>query len=217
MLVAQESEDRFSDEEIVGNTLTLLMAGEDTTAHTMAWTTLLLAQRPDIQSCWAGEAIEVLGERRFVDEFETAGRLLYGEAVLRESMRLRPVVPLTGFEPLIDVTISGVRIPAGTVVVTMFRHAGLHESGVERATELDPDRWLEEGGSAPDQKSFLAFGGGPRFCPGRNLAFLEAKAGMATIARNFELEFDLSGAAVREKTNFTTVPENLRIQLRPRG
>jgi len=44
----------------------------------------------------------------------------------------------------------------------------------------------------PGQKSFLAFDAGPRFCPGRNLAFLKAKAGMATIARNFAVEFDES-------------------------
>ncbi len=217
MVAAQETEDRFSDEEIVGNTLTLLIAGEDTTAHTMAWTTWLLAQRPDSQADWAEEAIEVLGEREFVDDYEMVGRLAYGEAALRESMRLRPVVPLTAFEPLADVTIAGVQIPAGTPLVTMLRHAGLHESGIVRATEFDPERWLEKEGSAPDQRSFLAFGSGPRFCPGRNLAFLEAKAGMATIARNFEIELDEHAAPVREKANFTTVPENLRIRLRPRG
>jgi cytochrome P450 len=218
MLAAQQKEGRFTDKEIVGNTLTLLIAGEDTTAYTMAWTTWLLARRPDIQARWAEEASEVLGEARFVTDYEKVGELAYGEAVLRESMRLKPVAPFTGFRPIDEVTIGGVRIPAGTQVIVLLRHAGLYESGVERALEFDPERWLgDDEGAAPDQKSFLAFGAGPRFCPGRNLAFLEAKAGMATIARNFEFELDQSGGPVTEKQNFAMVPENLRVRLRPRS
>jgi cytochrome P450 len=53
MIAAQETEDKFSDEEIVGNTITLLIGGEDTTAHTMAWTAWLLARNPDAQARWA--------------------------------------------------------------------------------------------------------------------------------------------------------------------
>jgi len=83
MIVAQETEDKFSDEEIVGNTITLLVGGEDTTAHTMAWTAWLLARNPDAQARWAEEAREALGDNRFVDEYETVDRLRYGEAVLR--------------------------------------------------------------------------------------------------------------------------------------
>lgn len=215
MLAAQQTEDKFSDEEIAGNVLTLLLAGEDTTAYTMAWTTWLLARRPDIQERWAEEARAVLGDARFVEEYEQVGELAYGEAVLRESMRLKPVVPFTGFSPLEDVTIAGVHIPARTPIAVMLRHAGLYESGVERALELDPERWLEgDGPAVPDQRSFLAFGAGPRFCPGRNLAFLEAKAGMATIARNFEIELDESSGPVTEKQNFAMIPENLRVRLR---
>lgn len=218
MLAAREKEGKFSDEEIVGNTLTLLVAGEDTTAHTMAWTTLLLARRPDIQERWAAEAIDVLGKDRFVGKYEKVGELAYGEAVLRESMRLKSVAPLTPVEALADVTIGGVRIPAGTQLWLMLRHAGLYESGVERALDFDPERWLEDDQqAAPDQKSFLAFGAGPRFCPGRNLAFLEAKAGMAAIARNFEIELDESGGPVSEKMNFVMVPQNLRVRLRRRA
>ncbi len=218
MIAAQETEDKFSDEEIVGNTLTLLIAGEDTTAHTMAWTAWLLARNPDVQARWAAEASEVLGDRECVDEYERVDRLRYGEAVLKESMRLRAVIPVTAVEPLVDVTIAGTHVPAGTLLLVMLRHAGLYESGVDRALEFDPERWLEDGGrSAPDRRSFLAFGAGPRFCPGRNLAFLEAKAGMATIARKFELQFDESAGPVGESSaSFFSLPENLRLRLRPR-
>ena len=91
MLAAQEAEGAFTDEEIIGNVFTLLLAGEDTTAHTMAWTLWFLASRPEVQGRWANDAREVLSEHPFPADYETIERLSYGEAVLRESMRLKPV------------------------------------------------------------------------------------------------------------------------------
>jgi cytochrome P450 len=83
MLAAQEADDAFTDEEIIGNVFTLLIAGEDTTAHTMAWTLWSLASRPEIQDRWANEAREVLGEHPFPADYEAIERLSYGEARCR--------------------------------------------------------------------------------------------------------------------------------------
>ena len=74
----------------------------------------------------------------------------------------------------------------------------------------------EDGLEAPSQKSFLAFGAGPRFCPGRNLAFLEAKTALGTIARNFEVELDPDAVPVTELLGFTMSPRGLRVRLRER-
>jgi len=75
----------------------------------------------------------------------------------------------------------------------------------------------EDAGGAPDQKSFLAFGAGPRFCPGRNLAFLESKTTMAMIALNLHIELDESAGPVSEHNTFTLVPKGLRVRLRERA
>jgi cytochrome P450 len=213
MLAAQRDDETFTDEEIIGNTFTLLIAGEDTTAHTMAWTSWFLSQRQDIQSRWAQEAREVLGEDRFPTDHELVARLSYGEAVLRESMRLKSVANGIAVEPVADATICDTHIPAGTRLLLETRHAGRSASGAK----YDPGLWLKDGeGTVPDQKSFLPFGAGPRFCPGRNLAFLESKTAMAMIARNFELELDETGGPVQEQFSFTVVPKGLRVRLRER-
>jgi len=119
-------------------------------------------------------------------------------------------------ESLADTTIAGTHIPAGTRLWLPTRHAGV--GAVERGGEFDPERWLgdDEAGSAPDQKSFLAFGAGPRFCPGRNLAFLEAKTAMAMLARNFEVELDQTKEPVKEQLSFTMIPKGLHVRLRER-
>ncbi|HWB70067.1 MAG TPA: cytochrome P450 [Solirubrobacterales bacterium] len=211
MLAAQLSDGSFDDGEIFGNTMTLLFAGEDTTAHSMAWALWYLAREPEAQERWAQEATEVLGDDPVPADHETVGRLLYGDAVLRESMRLKAVAPALMHEPLADVEIAGVRIPARTRIVIPTRHINREACG----REFDPDRWLD-GKRAPDQRSFLAFGAGPRFCPGRNLAMLEARSAMAMIARDFELELDESGGPVKEYFGFVMVPRGLRVRLRER-
>jgi cytochrome P450 len=63
----------------------------------------------------------------------------------------------------------------------------------------------------------LAFGAGPRFCPGRNLALLESKAALSMISRSFEWELDESAGPVREAFEFAIVPRGLRVLVRGRG
>lgn len=209
MIAAQESDGTFTDEEIIGNTLTLLLAGEDTTAYTLGWTIWLLGSRADVQTRLAMEASEILGENRFPTEYETVAGFDYGEAVLRESMRIKSVSNMSPVEPLKDTTICDTHIPAGTRLLLLLRFAALGE----RADNFEPERWLEEDNSDPKS---LSFGAGPRFCPGRNLAMLEAKSALAMIARNFEIELDHTGGPVSEYFNFTMIPKGLRVRLRQR-
>ncbi|MGO9763862.1 MAG: cytochrome P450 [Solirubrobacteraceae bacterium] len=213
MIAAQEQDNTFTDAEIVGNVFTLLLAGEDTTAHTMAWTLWYLSQQRDIQARWTDEADHALGDERSPSMYDTIGELRYGEAVLREAMRLKPVAPVLFLETLTDTLLADTHLPAGTRLLLLTRQAGLRATG--RAREFDPSRWL--GKQAPDQKTFLPFGAGPRFCPGRNLAFLESKAALAMIARNFHIELDQSEGPVTETFQFTMAPNALRIRLTDRA
>jgi cytochrome P450 len=212
MLAAQQADGSFTDEEIISNALTILTAGEDTTAHTLGWTIWLLASRPDVQARMSQEADALFGEHPFPVDYDTVNALQYTEAVLRESMRLKTVGPLLALEPLADATICDTHIPAGTRLLLLLRQAGF---GEEPTSEFDPQRWLDDD-EARARKS-LVFGAGPRFCPGRNLAFLEAKAALATIARNFEIELDTSRGPVTETFNFAMMPRGLRVRLRERA
>lgn len=217
MLVAQEADGSYTDDEIIGNTLAILTAGEDTTALTMGWAVWFVVSRPDMQARLAQEA-EVLGEDQFPRDHETVELLPYSEAVLRETIRLRSVVPMIPVEPLMDTTICGTHIPAGTRIMLLTHYASL-QADVCEDENFVPERWLGEGDDdlrAPNQKAFLGFGAGPRFCPGHNLAFLEAKAALTMIARNFEMEFDDSLGPVREDFTFAMAPKGLRVRLRER-
>jgi cytochrome P450 len=213
MLAAQREDGSFTDQEIANNVLTLLIAGEDTTSHTLGWTMWLLATRPDIQERLAAEAVEVLGGDAFPVEYEATQQLSYTEAVLQESMRLKSVTPVIGVEPLENKIICGTKIPAGTRLLLLLRQACRTAAG--RSEDFYPERWLKDSDETRAPRS-LTFGAGPRFCPGRNLAFLEAKSALAMIARNFELELDDSGGPVRESFGFAMTPRGLRVRLHER-
>ena len=131
----------------------------------------------------------------------------FGEAVFRETARLKSTAPLLFFEPNQDTTAGGVELPEGTRIVCLTRQIGRPR----RRERFDPERWLADG---TDARTFLSFGAGPRFCPGRNLAFLEGKTALAMVARNFTWE--PAGAEPREHFGFTMRPTGLQVTLHPR-
>jgi cytochrome P450 len=196
----------YSEADVLGNVFTMLFAGEDTTANTLAWATWVLANDRPAQRRLAAEADGALGTARTPESAEAADSMRFAEAVFRESARLKSTAPIIFVEPYADTTAAGVHLPAGTRVAALTRQAGRPE----KVARFDPDRWLEP----ENNPVFLPFGAGPRFCPGRNLAFLEGKAALAMLARNFEIE--PAGPPPREHFGFTMSPSGLRVRLRPR-
>src|SRR4029077_11455832 len=125
------------------------------------------------------------------------------------AMRLKAVAPGLVVEALHDTEGAGVSVTAATKLILLTRHAAICREPT--LDGFDPAR------QQPDQKAFLAFGAGPRFCPGRNLAFLESTSAMAMIARNFEVALDATGGPVTEHLSFTMVPQGLRVRLTERA
>jgi cytochrome P450 len=216
MISAQEREGRYSDDELFGNTMTMLLAGEDTTAISLAWTTWFLARHPDVQQQLAAEARELLGDEVLPPSHAHVSQFSYGDAVLREAMRLKPAAVAIVVEALDETAVDDVCIPAGTRLMLLTRYAATQNANFARAEMFDPARWLTSENGARETRSFLAFGAGPRFCPGRNLAFLEGKAALAMLARNFKITLDPTAGPVEERFGFTMAPSGLRVRLEPR-
>ena len=131
----------YSEPDVIGNVFTMLFAGEDTTANTLAWATWLLAQRPGRPGAAAAEADAALGDDRTPQTAEAADAMVFGEAVFRESSRLKSTAPIIFVEPKADTAVAGVELPAGTRIACLTRLAG-RPDGPER---FDPDRWLANG------------------------------------------------------------------------
>lgn len=219
LLAAQADEDvEFSDLEIFGNVFTFLLAGEDTTANTMAWMLYFMAQYPETQKQMQAEADAVLANSLTVASYEQVNKLQFIEAVAHETMRFKPVATFLGLQALTDVTIKDLQIPQGTPVIVLIRSKGLEESEFEAAAEFKPERWLNYArqDNPHHKKSFAPFGGGPRLCPGRSLALLEIKMALSTICRHFDVVRVDPKREIEERFVFTMMPQDLMISLRPR-
>lgn len=218
MLVAAE-EEKFTDHEIRSNLMTLLLAGEDTTALSVAWTIYLLCKHPEIQTKLQQEADEFIkSPATFMEDYQAVNSgLPYTTAVAMEAMRLKPVAPLLLFEATRDVEIKGYLFQKGSTILTQNRHGSMQPEYFENPTKFYPERWLiareKRKSVGHNTDAYSPFGGGPRFCPGRNLAMLEMKLLISMMMKNFTIEMTTPMDDVKEIMAFTMGPSAYNIKL----
>ena len=218
LLAHDEDGAPLSDLEIQGNIITILLAGEDTTAHTLTWLLYLITEHPEVQQKMQQEADAVLGADTLPKDISTVEQLTYIEAVAHETMRLKSVAPLMFLEPNRDVELAGIAIPKGTFLMLVNRHGALQEENFSNAHAFKPERWLESNPTTctHNRNASIPFGAGPRFCPGRNLAMLEIKMAMAMLCRNFSITRVESERPVQEIFSFTMMPDKLMVKFAAR-
>ncbi|MFL6697064.1 MAG: cytochrome P450 [Vitreoscilla sp.] len=224
---SDEQGGRLTEADLVGNVLTVLLAGEDTTANTLAWTLHLLHTHRDAWNDLVAGVDAALGDDDMPRHFDVARGLDAIEDCVNESMRLRPVAPATLLENNDDVVIEGILLPRGSMVICLMRPGTVDPHAAADAPSFRPARWRELHAAAQPAagdasrsllKSSMPFGSGPRMCPGRYFAMLEMKMVLATIARNFEL-VDVAtddGQEPAEYLAFSMFPVGLKIRLKAR-
>jgi cytochrome P450 len=214
LLVAAETDAAFDAREIADNVLTMLLAGEDTTANSLAWTLYFMARHPEIQERMHAEVATVTGGGELAT-FAQTRELPYADAVINEAMRLKPVAPLNILEANRELRIGGLQLRKGDAVAILSRAIARRETAEPQ--RFDPERWLraegEGGRRTVNPRSFLPFGAGPRLCPGRSLALLEMKVVLAMVARRFRVEAACDLDQVTERLAFTMSPCGLRLRL----
>lgn len=216
-------ESGIDDEQVAGNVLTMLLAGEDTTANTLAWMIHLLWLNPETLAHATEEVRRVVRDAAS-PTFDEMAQLNYVEACAHETMRLKPVAPILPLQAVHDVTVGDVRVPAGVIIQNIMRSDSVSDSHVPRAASFEPERWLAgvDGVVGPGalanaaKRISMPFGAGPRICPGRYLALLEMKMAIAVLLGNFEIENVATpdGGEAREHLAFTMQPVGLRMRLR---
>lgn len=166
LLVAARFEDgeAMSDSEIRDQLMTLLLAGHETTATALAWAFDQLFRNP--------AALERL-------TFELAGDgQKYLDAVITETLRIRPVVPQVGRELTAPGELGGYELPAGTAVMPCIYLVHTREDVYPDPYAFRPERFLDGG---PDTYSWIPFGGGTRRCLGGAFATLEMNVVLRTV------------------------------------
>lgn len=221
IVAADRPESGIDDRQVAGNVLTMLLAGEDTTANTIAWMLYLLWRHPAALARATEEVRRAVADPG-APAFEEIGRLEFVEACAHETMRLKPVAPILALQTLHETTIGDVSVPENIVIICLMRRDSVSEDHLPHAAQFEPERWLGEGGpgaaASSAKRLSMPFGAGPRICPGRYLALLEMKMAMATVLGKFEIESvdTPDGGEAQEKLSFTMAPVGLTMRLRAR-
>jgi cytochrome P450 family 135 len=189
LLAEDEAGQRLSDAEVRDELMTLLLAGHETTATGLAWSFDLLLHAPAVLARASG------GDERYLD------------AVVKESLRLRPVIPGVGRVVRGDsFRLGDYVIPPGVEINPSIRVIHRREDLYSHAREFDPDRFLVE--EPPDTYTWIPFGGGTRRCLGASFALTEMRIVLARV---------LERAALRAADPKPAEVQFRMITLAPRG
>jgi cytochrome P450 len=200
-----ETGEAMTDEQLIDNLATFLLAGHETTAKTLTWTLYLLARAPEWQERVREEVAEVTQGAAVTAEM--IARLPITQRVLKESMRLYPAVPAMTRVNTQAVNIGGIDFPSPALLVIPIYIIHRHQALWSDPDRFDPDRFLTEREAAMKRTQFMPFGIGPRVCIGASFAMTEATAVLATFLQH-----------VRVGWNGVHAPEPVsRITLHPRG
>lgn len=216
LLVQQELQGKFTDNELFGNVFTTLLAGEDTTSNSISWTLYYLTQHPDILAKIQEEADTVLGDDPLAMTYEKMTELKWTEAAANEAIRLKPVSPMLYMEALEDVVINNFKIKKGQSVILQNKVPQTSEHNFFEAERFNPERWMLKCPFTHNANTIKAFGAGPRYCPGKNLAIHEMVMAISMICKNFDISLAVDPSKIQERFAFTMFPENLILNIKQR-
>ena len=217
MLLEMRDEDGsgLDDEALRDETMSLFLAGYETTAASVAFGLARLAQDPALMAPLVEEVDRVLGDRR-----PTAADVRDLPAVTRffqETLRLDgPVyfLPRTAAE---DDVIDGYPIPAGTMVALMLDRIHRHPSAWEDPERFDPDRFLPERAARRPATAWIPFGAGQRQCIGKGFAIMEGVFLLAMLVQRYRFA-PIPGQRSLAQLSLTRRPrDGVRLRVVPRG
>lgn len=205
LLAAQDADgSTMSDQQLRDESVTLFVAGHETTANALAWSLHLLSRHPEIRARLQAE-VDSLGGK--VPAFADLARVPMAARVFKEALRLYPPLTILVRQALEDLVIGGVEVPKGRVIFVPTWSLHRDPTSWPDPEKFDPDRFLPEREAERHRGAWLPFGLGPRVCIGNHFAMMEGPLVMTRLLQLVDFEFSQQG--VIEPDDFAT--------LRPRG
>ncbi len=176
----------MQDPHLIDEVVTLIVAGNETTAGTMNWAWYLLSQHPDAEERVHAEVDALPGAAPTFSDLE---QLPFTRRVLNETMRLYPPGWLFSRKAVADDQLGDYHIPAGADILISPYYLHRHKELWEDPERFDPDRFLEARFPAANKFAFIPFSAGPRRCIGDQFAMIEMQMHFANMTRRFKLRY----------------------------
>ncbi len=208
LLSAQDDEgdgSRFDDQQVRDETMTLFLAGHETTANALTWTWYLLSQNPEIEAKLHAELDEVLLGR--TPTFEDVPKLKYTEMVFAESMRLLPPVWAFGRQAIEDFELGGYLIKKDSLLILSEWVMHRDPRWWTEPETFDPTRFTPEQKAGRNKFTYFPFSHGARNCIGEPFAWMEGVLILATLAQKWRLKLVLGHPVVLDPL-FTLRPKH---------
>jgi cytochrome P450 len=203
----------MTDEQLIDETMSLLLAGYETTATGLQWCMHLLAENPQVLGRLREECDAVLHGR--TPRPEDLRRLQYARWVMQEALRLYPPVWWLPRMAAEDDEIGGHAIPKGTMVAPVMYTMHRHPEFWPDPECFDPERFDPARSAGRHPLAWAPFGAGPRKCIGQELSLMESTLALAMITQRFELA--ASSHVVRPKVNTVLRPaDGVHLRIRRR-
>jgi cytochrome P450 len=171
-----EQGEPMTDVELRDEMITLLLAGHETTATTLAWVFHRILRRADVIERLGTELARVTGGEPL--NAAHVGQLEYLDATIKETLRLNPIIPVVARRLTVPMRIGRLDLPAGTVVAPCIYLTHRRPDLWPDPERFDPERFI---GAKPNPYGFFPFGGGVRRCLGMAFALYEAKVVIAQV------------------------------------
>ena len=180
-----EDGSQMTPQQLRDETMTLFLAGHETTALLLAWTWYLLAENPAAESRLWDELHGALGGRE--PQVSDLAKLPYLQAVLNETLRLYPPAYVTARTSVETCRLGDYEFGPNTTVIASQWAMHRDPRYFQAPLEFRPERWLDGGANRIPAGAYFPFGDGPRRCIGQGFAQLEAALVVAMIAQKFRL------------------------------
>lgn len=182
---------------------TIFMAGHETTAATLTWAWYLLSKAGWVEEALHAEIEAVCGSN--VPDIDDVPKLDWCRAIIEETLRLYPPVPILARQAAEADSVAGVDIKPASLVMIVPWILHRTESLFPNAHQFRPERFMN--GERPTPYSYIPFAAGPRVCPGLQFGLTEAILCLAILAQKFR---------VRVPEGHQVAPQ-CRLTLRPKG
>ncbi|XP_071344993.1 cytochrome P450 27C1 [Trachinotus anak] len=202
MLITKE----MNMEEIYANVTEMLLAGVDTTSFTLSWASYLLARHPHIQQKIFNEVTRTLGPGTVATADDVPNMPLI-RGLVKETLRLFPVLPGNGRITQDDMVVGGYFIPKGTQLALCHYSTSMDDESFADAIDFQPDRWIRKDTTdRVDNFGSIPFGYGIRSCIGRRIAELEMHLALARLIQKFRIGLSPLTDDVKAKTHGLLCP-----------
>lgn len=187
MIKISENNPIFTDHDIIDEACTFMLAGQDSVGAATAFCLFLLAQNPDCQQKCVDELNEIFEDDERESTMKDIRDMRYLEQCIKETLRLYPSVPLIARKATEVVRCGKYTIPCGSNILVFPYATHRLEAIYPEPERYDPDRFSPEQCEKRHPYAFIPFSAGPRNCIGYKFAFIEMKAVISKILREFEL------------------------------